>query len=203
VRTLTLPIGHLERILLPMRQLLRSDAEWSEAVQTFDHTAFRLELRPHYDEPGEFEAAARFVDGDRTLDRSDPGWLSWMDHISAAVAAGKRVERVRVFEDPPTGYQRWLRWVSQLNVEAGEVMRYITRQRAEEVGLVPKGGLLEDWWLLDSRRLVVMTWEPSGRRVKDELDSAPEAVAAACALRDIAIHHSTLQPVDGPWEETE
>lgn len=168
---------------------LLSEAEWSEALGDFEHTKFRLELQPRYDEPGEAEAVERFLAGDRSLPR-DPESLAWQASIAEAVARGKRIERVRIVEDPPTDYQRWLRWMSQANVEAGEIQRYMTRQRAHEVGLLPAAGN-EDWWLLDSQRLIVMRFDDEHRRVENELITDPARVVQACAWRDLAVHHST------------
>jgi hypothetical protein len=100
------------------------------------------------------------------------------------------MERVRVQEDPPTGYQRFERWLDQWNIPAGETMRYMTRQRAHEVGLLPAAGH-DDWWLLDSDRLIVMRFAPGGRRVANELVTDPETVLQACKWRDLAVHHAT------------
>lgn len=172
-----------------MTALLLSNDEWAKQLRSFDRCALRLEMQPQYDEPGELEQARQFATGEATLPTDDPGWRRWCAHIRDAVAAGKRVERVRVFEDPPTDYQRWLRWVSQLNVEAGEVQRYMTRERAHEVGLLPAAGD-EDWWLLDDERLIVMRFDAHGRRVANELIVDPARIALAREWWDLAVRHS-------------
>lgn len=175
-----------------MRRLL-SDAEWAEALWDFEQSAFRLELQPSYLESDEEPHVRRFLAGDLT----PPEWSDdWLDRVAAAVAGGKRIERVRVHEDPPTDYQRWLRWVSRENVKAGEVQRYLTRARADEIGLTPAVGC-DDWWLLDSSKLIVMRFDPNGRRYQNEVITDPQRVEQACAWRDLAIHHSSPDTVRG------
>lgn len=164
---------------------LLTEQEWFDVAHTFDRSALRLELQPQYDEPGELEMARQFAAGDRTL----PEWPDWCGHIRRARSAGKRVERVRVFEDPPTEYQQWLQWVSQLNIAAGEVMRYMTREKAESIGLLPAAGS-EDWWMLDEERLLVMRFDDAGRRVENELVTDPDRVAQAREWWDLAVRHS-------------
>jgi hypothetical protein len=81
------------------------------------------------------------------------------------------------------------RWAGQQTIAAGEVIRYMSRQCAHEVGLLPAAGE-DDWWLLDDDRLVVMRFNDDGRLVENELVTDPERVAQACAWRDLAGHHS-------------
>jgi hypothetical protein len=171
-----------------MRRPLTSD-EFKEALRTYEHTAFRLELQPRYAEPVEDEHVARFLAGDPIVPTDDPAFVAWYDQVAAQVAAGKRMERVRVQEDPPTPYQQWERWVGKWNEAAGEVLRYMTRADAHAIGLLPTAGN-EDWWLLDSARLIVMRFDGDGNRVGDELTDEPARVVQACMWRDLANHHS-------------
>jgi hypothetical protein len=172
-----------------------SDDEFAEQIRSFEHTAFRLELQRAYVVRAESEMLARFLAGDLTPPTDTEATREWFGHVAAQIAAGKRVERVRVHETPPTPYQRWERWLGRWNTEAGESIRYMTRQRAHEVGLLPAAGD-EDWWLLDSRRLVVMRFDDEGRRLETDLVTEPARVVRACGWRDLAIHHSALD-VDG------
>lgn len=170
--------------------------EWAATLDDFEHSAFRLELQPAYRVDHESGLFARFMAGDRTPPLDDQASLDWFAKVRRHVAAGKRFERVRVFEDPPTDYQRWLRWVSRWNVEAGEHQRYMTRRKAYDVGLLPAAGD-EDWWLFDSARLAVMRFGPDGRKVSSELVTDPERVVQACMWRDLAVHHSAPGDVRG------
>jgi hypothetical protein len=63
----------------------------------------------------------------------------WFDRITADGQQGKRIERVRIYQDSPptTWFERWLdRW----NRQVGETMRYLTWQRAHDIVLLPVVG---------------------------------------------------------------
>jgi hypothetical protein len=154
------------------------------------HTAFRLELQPAYSEPCEEALLAAFTRGERPDPREAvPELRDWYGLVTWMAAGGKRIERVRVQDDPPTPYQEFERWLDQWNIPAGEVMRYMTRDTACITGLLPAAGDA-DWWLLDSSRLIVMRFDGQHHRISNELITRPETVVQACAWRDLAIHHS-------------
>lgn len=169
---------------------LLDDHAFGEALRGIAHTAFRLELQRVYLEPSEEEVMRRWHAGDRMGHLDSPDLQGWWAMLREHTAAGRRVERVRVQEDPPTWYQEWERWIGRWNTTAGEHTRYMTRAKAHEIGLLPAAGDT-DWWLLDSARLVVMTFDDEGHRLKTELVTDPTIVVQACAWRDLAIHHST------------
>jgi hypothetical protein len=166
-------------------------AEFGQVIHEFEHTAFRLELQPAYLEPEEAGLLAAFLRGEPEPPTTVPELAQWYEHVAQHVQRGKRIERVRVQEDPPTDYQRFERWLDPWNIRAGEVMRYLTRQRAHEIGLLPAAGNT-DWWLLDSSKLIVMHFDADSRRVHNELVTDPTAVIQACKWRDLAVHHSVL-----------
>jgi hypothetical protein len=172
-----------------MAQLL-TEAEWAEQLRTFDHTAFRFESQPVYAEAEEADTVQRFLAGDPEPPTEVRELRAWFDQVADLVAQGRRIERVRVHDDPPTPYQRWVRWIDRWNTAAGEVIRYITRADAHGAGLGPALTNV-DWWLMDSQRLIVMRFDAAGRRVENELVTDPERVAQACTWRDLAAHHST------------
>ena len=118
-----------------------------------------------------------------------PELRDWYIQVAAQTRVGKTVERVRVQQDPPTGYQRFERWLDQWNLRAGETMGYLTHAQAHAVGLLPAVGQV-DWWLLDSSRLLLMHFDETGHRVGNELSTDPAAVAQACAWRDLVIRCS-------------
>lgn len=166
-------------------------AEFGEVIHEFDRTAFRLELQDGYAEAEEDALFAAFLRGEARPPTTVPELSEWYDRIAQHVGLGKRIERVRVQQDPPTDYQRFERWLERWNRQAGENIRYLTRQQAHEIGLLPAAGST-DWWLLDSARLVTMRFDNEGHRVKNELIDDPEVVLQACKWRDLAIHHSVL-----------
>jgi hypothetical protein len=167
-----------------------SEEQFGEALGSFAHTAFRLELQPAYAEPCEAGLLAAFYRGERPDPvAAVPELRDWYRQVADQAAEGKRVERVRVQEDPPTPYQAFERWLDQWNIPAGETMRYLTREQASVTGLLPAAGS-DDWWLLDSSRLIVMRFDREGHRISNLLVTDPETVLKACAWRDLAIHHS-------------
>lgn len=163
-----------------------SEAEFAAQFTRFDDEALRLELQPMYAEPGEAEAVARYMAGDPQDPTQVPGLSDWCQQVEALTRRGKRIERVRVHEHPPTDYQRWERWIGQWNTRAGERINYMTRSRAHEIGLLPQAGDT-DWWLLDSSELIVMRFDASGARRETALVTDAEAVDRACALWDLAV----------------
>lgn len=163
--------------------------QWAEQLRTFRYTAFRLELQPAYREDYETDTVARFLAGNPEHPTASAGLREWFAQVAEQSAQGKRVERVRIHEDPPTAYQRWERWIDPWNIEAGENIRYLTRARAHDIGLLPGAGP-GDWWLLDSNRLMVMHFDAVGNRIRNELITDPAIVVQACAWRDVAIHYS-------------
>ena len=89
--------------------------------------------------------------------------------------------------DPPTDYQRWMRWRGRFNTEAGETLHYLTVDQATEAGLL-NGVALRDWWFFDNDRLMVLTHNPEGRRIHTELITDEHELNRARALWDLAVH---------------
>lgn len=165
-------------------------AEFLDVLHDFEHTAFRLELQRAYAEPEEDALYAAFLRGQPYDAMAVDELRDWCANVARHVRDGKRIERVRVQDDPPTDYQRFERDLDQWNVPAGEAMRYMTRQQAHAVGLLPAAGP-GDWWLLDSSRLLVMRFDEAGHRIENNLTWDSAAVVQACAWRDLAVHHAT------------
>lgn len=165
--------------------------QFGEVLHDFEHTAFRLELQDSYLEAEEADLFAAFLRGDADPPTTVPELREWYRRVETHVRQGKRIERVRVQQDPPTDYQRFERWLDRWNCEAGETMRYLTRQQAHDVGLLPAAGNT-DWWLLDSSRILAMEFDEEGHRTTNKVITAPEAVLQACKWRDLAVHHSVL-----------
>ena len=164
-------------------------AEFGQLLAGYEHTAFRLELQRQYSEPEEAALYAAFLEGDPPPPTTVPMLRDWYEQVEAQTRAGRRMERVRVQEDPPTDYQRFERWLDNWNIPAGETMRYMTRTRAHEVGLLPNAGT-SDFWILDSCRLIIMWFDDEGHRIQSIMSEDPASVIKACRWRDLAVHHS-------------
>lgn len=175
--------------------------EFGDTLRGITRSAFRLELQAAYDEPSETETVRRFLAGDPQPPTELPGFVEWFAQIRAQVAAGATIARVRVHDEPPTGYQRWERWIGRWNAEAGERIAYLTRQKARDIGLLPAAGDT-DWWLIDDDRLIVMKFDPQHRRISTQLVTDPAAVAQARDWRDLAVQHAFAQGADHEEDTT-
>jgi hypothetical protein len=174
--------------------LLLDPDRFVEAVLAFDHTLFRFEQQPSYAEPEEDDLYAAFLRGEPTSPTLVPELWDWYEQISAASREGKRVQRVRVQQNPPTGYQRFERWLDRWNIAAGEDIRYLTQTQARAIGLMPDAAG-RDWWLQDSCRLIIMRFDGAGQRIRNELVTDPVEVIRACKWRDLAVHHAARAEV--------
>ncbi len=155
-----------------------SDEEFFALLAAVGASALRLELQPAYDEPGERATVARFLAGAPQVPTEVESLAAWFAFVAGMTATGRAIRRVRVHEDPPTEYQSWERWIGAWNTQAGEDIRYLTRHAALDIGLLPAAGML-DWWLLDDAALIVMAFDPTGRRIRTELIDDSERVDQA------------------------
>jgi hypothetical protein len=148
----------------------------------FQHTAWRLETRHSYAADQRSEAYRQFLEGQ--LPSPDPGgpWYSTMRHLAGQ---GKRIERVRLVDDPPTDNQRYGLATAVANVAAGEDIRYLWRRDAERGGLP-----LDDFWLFDSKVLARFAWDDTGWATHLDLTDDPVQVLAGCQARDAAWHYA-------------
>ncbi|MEV6437220.1 DUF6879 family protein [Streptomyces anulatus] len=146
----------------------------------FEHTAWRLETRREYAADQGTEEYQQFVQGVAPpRDENGP----WFVNARAQTAQGKRIERVRLVDEPPTDNQRYLLATTPSNLAAGEDIRYLYRSEAEALGIVDG-----DFWLFDSRVLARFNWDDADRRM--ELTTDPEHVVWACQVRDAAWHYA-------------
>jgi hypothetical protein len=151
--------------------------------QTFEHTAFRLEVRDRYNAPREAEPLRRFLAGE--LDNFE--WSGgWMNMIREATAKGRLFSRVRVVSVPLTGYSRFGLRGAQFTGEAGEDIRYVTREVAQQNGL-PN----HDYWLFDSRKLVKMNFGEDDRFLGAEVIEDSDEIVKHNYWRDAARHCAT------------
>ncbi|WP_371795201.1 DUF6879 family protein [Streptomyces sp. NBC_01718] len=144
----------------------------------FEHTAWRLETRRGYAADQGTDEYEQFLNG-IVPPRDEDG--PWFVNAREQTTRGKRIERVRLVDEPATDNQRYLLATTPDNLAAGEDIRYMLRSDAEKLKL-PRF----DFWLFDSRVLATFNWEDSSRRL--ELTTAPELVVRACQARDAAWH---------------
>ncbi|MEV6212133.1 DUF6879 family protein [Kitasatospora sp. NPDC051914] len=148
--------------------------------EDFEHTAFRLETRRGYAVDVGTERYERFRRGEPLPFEADNPWHA---NVRRQTAAGKRFERVRLVDDPPTLGQRFLLASGLGNVEAGEDIRNLPRAEAERLALPAV-----DFWLFDSRTLVRFHFDHDDNTLGVETIEDPAEVLAACQARDAAWH---------------
>ena len=159
-----------------------SEEQFFELFHTFDHTAFRLEVRESY--VGVDKAAYRqFLSGDLpSLD----SYESWMQNVREQTASGKRIERARVVSEPWSDYTRFGLWACRTTVDAGEDIRYLARVRALPLRLPDY-----DYWLFDSRLLVLIHFDDETNEIlRWEVVRDPAAVVQHSYWRDAAWHYA-------------
>lgn len=150
--------------------------------RTFEHTAFRLEVRESYNAPGEVESIRRFRSGEPV----DMSWAEgWDNLISQATSEGRHFARVRIVSVPLSDYSRFGLWASQFTCGAGEDIRYLPRDVAAGLSL-PN----HDYWLFDSRRLVVMHFGDTDKFQGGEVIDDPAVIVEHNYWRDAARHHA-------------
>jgi hypothetical protein len=153
---------------------LLTGEDLDEIFSGFNATADHLEVRDRYRDEVEDEALRRWLAGEP----DDLAWMDpWLDQVRSLTAAGKRMRRVRVVSVPLSDYQRWaLERVCQLNIDAGEDIRYLDRANA--------GGVPEfDFWLFDDG-------EPGAHAVEVRFDEGDEfiggQVLASARVRELS-----------------
>ncbi|GAB3174281.1 hypothetical protein GCM10027059_46280 [Myceligenerans halotolerans] len=155
--------------------------EFAELFRTFEHTAFRLELRDTYNSPSEQEPLRRFRETG-VVDQSNRS--AWLGLVAESTRAGRTWRRVRVVTLPLTEYSDWGLRLAEATVAAGDDIRYLERDDA--VGLPDF-----DYWLFDSRKVAKMHFdEGDGRFIGFEIIEDPSVVVELNYQRDAAWHHA-------------
>lgn len=169
-----------------MGQRLTAD-DFNNLFRYFTTTAFRLEVQPVYAVANERESVDEFLAGEPRPVTEFAFYAEWLDRIRSVTSQGKRVERIRVLDEPPTDYQRWEIWSGQYNIAAGETIRYLNRSHALKVG-VP---VTDDWWIFDSQHVALMRFAPAGEPLGGEIISDRTIVSRHRAWWDLAVTHSS------------
>ncbi len=169
-----------------MRRTL-TNAEFAQQLRDYRRTAYRFELQPYYMVNGEQESFRHFLEGRPVSPLNIEEDRAWLERVKERSAEGAEMARVRVHQDPPTDYQRWMRYRGAFNEQYGETIYYFTVAQAITAGIL--GGVaLRDWWFFDDERLMVLTHNTEGRRIQTELITDETELKMARALWDLAVH---------------
>jgi hypothetical protein len=161
---------------------LVSGEAFNELFRAYRYTAWRLETRSFYGVLEENEPFQRWLTGDD----SDIEWFRpWLSMMRDELATGKRMERVRIIDDPPSDYLRWELWGTPYNLGVGEDIRYLPRKHSV-VDSLPD----EDFWVFDSRTVARLHFDEDGNVLGAALSEDPAEVVRALQARDAAWHHA-------------
>lgn len=118
--------------------------------ETFEHYAFRLEALPQYIVPQEEDALRHFLETGLVAEY-DPDWLML---VSSNVKAGKRMERLRLFSEHLTDYERY------------EIQAYPGPIGGEQIRTALRKDYLEqyiyDFWFFDDKWIAQVSYKEDG-----------------------------------------
>lgn len=161
---------------------LQPFASVSHLFREFRHVAFRLETRRGYASDRNSPMWPRFLAGEDVAGEPDN---AWRENVRVQTTQGKRFERVRLVDEPPTQGQEFLLARAPSNVAAGEDIRNLTRAQAQELRLPD-----DDFWLFDSKTVARFAFDDEDTTLGVYVTEDPSEVLAACQARDTAWHHA-------------
>lgn len=166
------------------RRIIRDldDGEFRRLFHEVRASWFRLETLQRYDARYERDEFAAFLRGE-PVDRT-PG--PWQAMIGEHVAAGRRLERVHVIEEPLSDYIRYELAAYPTNIEAGEDVRVIPARAGAWPADVPR----HDYWLFDDADLWLMDYDEAGALRAVELVDDPAVLDEHRRWRDAALAQS-------------
>jgi hypothetical protein len=171
-----------------------TEEQWTALLGSCQRSAWHLETHDSYgvdDEQGRF---ARFLATGRRDPQAEAAERAhWLGVIRAVTGRGVEVRRARLVGEPLNDYTRFLHAGSQLNVDAGEDIRWLPRRNASRIA-VPGN----DFWLLDGERVLFNFFTGDGRSAGHEL-AGDEAAVSLCraafeAVWAVAVPHADYRP---------
>jgi serine/threonine protein kinase len=124
----------------------------------------------------------RFLSGEPDYSWND----EWAAMMRRRTADGQRMERVRIVSEPHGDYTRFMLDLAQVNVEAGEDIRYLPRNKANSLDLPA-----HDFWLIDSTKVGILHFGDDDILLGAEISTDPAVVVRHCYFRDVARHYAT------------
>ncbi|MCF1599147.1 DUF6879 family protein [Streptomyces muensis] len=166
--------------------------EFGDLFGKFEHTAWRLETRRRYASDEASDRWDAFIETGSVVEDWPEGSpaKAFRDTIRTQTAQGKRVERVRLVDQPPTTGQRYLLGGARWNIATGEDIRNMWRADAERLRLPA-----EDFWLFDSRLIALLRFDDDDQLTHVDLITEPAEVVRCAMIRDAAWHHAV------PWKQ--
>lgn len=151
--------------------------EFDALVMGVEHSAFRLEIRDHYQETSETSHLTHYLAGDPDPDYA--WYRPWEDFIASRHTTGVRFTRLRVVTWPPSDYTLFGMSLAARAVAAGERILYLDRAHASDL---PTG----DFWLLDNTHVLTLRFGADGHLHGGDLTDDEQSRTTAHVTRDVA-----------------
>lgn len=172
-----------------------AELRFNDLLEAAEHSAVHLEMRDVYgvgDESADFEHWR--ATGERDAAPGSAYWAPWVDLISRATARGVQVRRARIVAEPVTDYIRYEHAGTDVNVHAGEDVRWLPRRQALDL-LVPGC----DLWIFDRERVLFNhftgagDWAEPGLELRTEPALVKQCVDAFEAVWARATPHAQYE----------
>lgn len=136
----------------------------SELVNSAQRSIFRLEAQPSYDVTAADRDVARYLAGEEPdMERKQ----KWLDVLRARVARGVTLHHVRVLRLPPSDYDRMVcEWGYPNYVRVGQQVRVLPVLGPETESWS------RDFYLLDDKTVVLLSYDDVGRFTGAEIDAS-------------------------------
>ncbi|MCS0639498.1 hypothetical protein NX801_28465 [Streptomyces sp. LP05-1] len=148
---------------------------FSELIGDCRQSAVHLEMRDAYSVASEADDFAEWQKLGRITPESVERRRPWLDLVRKAVSRGVVMRRARIVSMPVSEYIRYEHAGTYLNVEAGELVRWLPRTEAATLALPGA-----DLWLLDDRLIRFGHFSGDGTAIGHELNRNPD-VLRLCA----------------------
>jgi hypothetical protein len=170
---------------------MAGESLFEDMLRSAQRSAVHLEMRDGYlpDDPDFAAWRAGSL-------KPNEQWRWWIDLIHTTVVRGVQVRRARIVSEPVTDYIRFEYDVTaDLNIAAGEEVRWLPRRRASDLALPGN-----DFWLFDNATVIFNHFAGDGSSPSDpfEVTVDPGAVklctTAFEAVWERAVPHKDYQP---------
>ncbi|WP_326651438.1 MULTISPECIES: DUF6879 family protein [unclassified Streptomyces] len=152
----------------------QSVESFAEIVRDVHRSAVHLEMRDSYGVENEADYFAAFRRGEWSEEAEREERRSWLDLVTATVARGVVMRRARIVSVPVSEYIRYEYAGTQMNIDAGEQVRWLERRQAIGIALPAN-----DFWLFDERLVQFNVFDGNGQWVHIDHTEDP-AVAQLC-----------------------
>ncbi|MFG2963597.1 DUF6879 family protein [Streptomyces sp. NPDC048288] len=148
-----------------------SEPTIADLMSQCTRSAVHLEMRDQYGVAAEAEDFQAWLEtGQLDVDPASPDWAPWVALVSQARARGITVRRARIVSEPVSDYIRYEHASTNVNLQAGEDVRWLPRRRASDIALPGN-----DFWLFDDTVIRWGYFSGNGAMIGHEISDEPSA----------------------------